>query len=140
MRNTILARGCEVNDGTQCQRANALAQIVRACFALLVAYLLVTTVTPRSAVVHAASGGAKVQGDLKGYTFIANRDEIIAQAKKEGRLKLLAEMEPPTIKATTKAFLQRYPFINLEVQEISGTNAVQANLLEIKSGAAKNWD
>jgi ABC-type Fe3+ transport system substrate-binding protein len=83
---------------------------------------------------------AKHEAEAKGYTFITSHDEIIAQAKKEGRLRVLAEMEPPTIKATTKAFMQKYPFINLEVQEISGTSAVQANILEIKSGAGKDWD
>ena len=98
-----------------------------------------------SALAGAASTSSDLQktkqaNETKGYTFIGNRDEIIAQAKKEGRVRVLAEMEPPTIKATTKAFMQKYPFIHLEVREISGTSAVQANLLEIKSGAAKDWD
>jgi iron(III) transport system substrate-binding protein len=86
------------------------------------------------------SSQANIETKAKGFTFITNRDEILAEAKKEGRLRVLAEMEPPTIKATTRAFMQKYPFIQLEVREISGTSAVQANLLEIKSGAAKDWD
>jgi hypothetical protein len=80
------------------------------------------------------------EAQAKGYAFITSRDEIIAKAKKESRLRVLAEMEPPHIKASVEAFTQTYPFINLYVQEITGTDAARANILEIKSGAAKEWD
>jgi hypothetical protein len=93
---------------------------------------------------HAASaaelGKAEKEAKAKGYEFFTSRDEIVAKAKKEGRLRVLAEMEPPTIKASIKAFMQKYPFIDLYVQEITGTDAARANILEIKSGAAKDWD
>jgi len=32
---------------------------------------------------------AKKEAEAKGFTFVASRDEIIAQAKKEGRLRVL---------------------------------------------------
>lgn len=83
---------------------------------------------------------AKKQAEAKGYTFVASHDEIVAKAKKEGKLRVLSELEPPTIKATTAAFTKKYPFIELFVQEITGTDAAQRNILEIKSGAAKDWD
>ncbi|MGH7844770.1 MAG: ABC transporter substrate-binding protein [Candidatus Binatia bacterium] len=83
---------------------------------------------------------AQKEAKAKGYEFLTSHDEIVAKAKKEGRLRVLAEMEPPTIKATTKAFMQKYPFIDLYVQEITGTDAARANILEIKGGAAKDWD
>jgi iron(III) transport system substrate-binding protein len=93
---------------------------------------------------HAAAaaelGKAQKEAKARGYEFITSRDEIVAKAKKEGRLRVLAEMEPPTIKASIKAFMQKYPFIDLYVQEITGTDAARANILEIKSGAAKDWD
>ena len=83
---------------------------------------------------------AKKDADAKGYTFITNHDEIVNKAKQEGRLRVLAEMEPPTIKAAVKAFTNKYPFINLHIEEITGTDAARRNILEIKSGTAKDWD
>jgi ABC-type Fe3+ transport system substrate-binding protein len=83
---------------------------------------------------------AKKEAESKGFSFIASHDDIVAKAKQEGKLRVLAELEPPSIKATTAAFMKKYPFINLYVEEITGTDAAQRNILEIKSGAAKDWD
>jgi iron(III) transport system substrate-binding protein len=93
----------------------------------------------------AASAGpglqkAKQEAEAKGYLFLANRDEIVAQAKKEGKLRILAELEPPNIKASTAAFKKKYPFIDLYIEEIQGTEQAQRSLLELKSGAGKEWD
>jgi iron(III) transport system substrate-binding protein len=108
------------------------------------AFLFLLSPYGMNSAAHAASAAelakAQKEAKAKGYEFLTNRDEILAKAKKEGRLRVLAEMEPPTIKATTKAFMQKYPFIDLYVQEITGTDAARANTLEIKSGAAKDWD
>jgi ABC-type Fe3+ transport system substrate-binding protein len=81
----------------------------------------------------------KQEAEAKGYTFIASHDEILAGAKKEGKLRVLAGMEAPTIKATAAAFVRKYPFISLQIQEIQGQDAAQRNILEIKSGA-RDWD
>ncbi len=83
---------------------------------------------------------AKKDAEAKGYVFHTSRDEIIARAKQEGRLRVLAEMEPATIKASVKAFVKKYPFINLHIEEITGTDAARRNILEIRSGMAKDWD
>jgi iron(III) transport system substrate-binding protein len=83
---------------------------------------------------------AKKDADARGYTFLTSHDEIVNKAKQEGRLRVLAEMEPPTIKAAIKAFMAKYPFINLYIEEITGTDAARRNILEIKSGMAKDWD
>ena len=83
---------------------------------------------------------AKKDAEAKGYVFYASRDEIVAKAKQEGKLRVLAEMEPPTIKASIKAFAKKYPFINLHIEEITGTDSARRNILEIKSGMAKDWD
>src|SRR5918999_862753 len=82
----------------------------------------------------------KKEADAKGYIFPTDRNEIVAQAKKEGQLRVLAEMEPPNIKASTAAFIKKYPFINLYVEEITATDQYQRNLLELKSGRGKDWD
>jgi ABC-type Fe3+ transport system substrate-binding protein len=78
--------------------------------------------------------------ELKGYTSLANHSEIEEKAKKEGKLRILVNMDPATLKVATKAFNQRYPYINLHAQEITGTDMVQRSILEIKSGQAREWD
>jgi Bacterial extracellular solute-binding protein len=76
----------------------------------------------------------------KGYVAFADHNEIVEKAKKEGKLRILVNMDPATLKAASKAFNQRYPFINLHAQEITGTDMAQRNVLEIKSGRASEWD
>jgi iron(III) transport system substrate-binding protein len=76
----------------------------------------------------------------KGYVTFSDHNELVDKAKKEGKLRVLANMDPATLKAAAKAFNQRYPFINLHSQEITGTDMVQRNVLEIKSGRAVEWD
>jgi iron(III) transport system substrate-binding protein len=88
----------------------------------------------------AALAKAKKEAEQRGYVFLTDRSEIIAKAKKEGRLRVLAEMEPPNIKASTAAFMKKYPFINLYIEEITATDQYQRNLLELKSGRGKDWD
>jgi iron(III) transport system substrate-binding protein len=99
-----------------------------------------SAVTVAFAADGAGSTKEKKEAEGKGYTFSADRNEIVAQAKKEGRLRVLAEMEPPNIKASTAAFMKKYPFINLYVEEITATDQYQRNLLELKSGRGKDWD
>ncbi|MGH7848613.1 MAG: ABC transporter substrate-binding protein [Candidatus Binatia bacterium] len=82
----------------------------------------------------------KQQAETKGYASFANRDEIVAKAKQEGKLRVAAEIEAPTIKATTAAFKKKYPFIDLYVEETTGTEAMQRRFLALKSGMAKEWD
>ena len=108
------------------------------------AFLLFLSPWAVDSAAHAASAAelakAQKEAKTKGYEFLTSREEIIAQAKKEGKLRVLAEMEPPNIKASVKAFMQKYPFINLYVEEITGTDSARRNIMEIKSGAAKDWD
>ena len=112
---------------------------------IIVTFFLVIVSICLCSIVSAASSTsalqkAKQEAEAKGYTFFTSHDEVVARAKKEGRLRVIAEMEPPTIKATTQAFMQKYPFIKLEVEELSGTGATQTNILQVKAGAARNWD
>jgi ABC-type Fe3+ transport system substrate-binding protein len=83
---------------------------------------------------------AKQTAGTKGYVFFSGHDEIVEKAKKEGKLRILVNMDPATLKAAGKAFNQKYPFINLHAQEITGTDMAQRNVLEIKSGQARDWD
>jgi ABC-type Fe3+ transport system substrate-binding protein len=93
-----------------------------------------------AASIAAESAKAKKEAEPAGYTFIADRADILAKAKKEGALRVLAEMQPGNIKASTAAFMSKYPFIKLQIEQITGTDSAQRNILEIKSGTAKEWD
>jgi hypothetical protein len=83
---------------------------------------------------------AKQAAESNGYIFVTSRDEIIAKAKKEGRLRALSGLSTPLIKPMIAAFKKKYPFIDTYVEEIEGTDAYQRFLLELKAGMAKGWD
>jgi ABC-type Fe3+ transport system substrate-binding protein len=105
--------------------------------ALMLGYCAMSTIFAADS---AGLAKAKKEAEAKGYIFPVDRNEIIAKAKTEGKLRVLAEMEPPNIKASTAAFMKKYPFINLYIEEITATDQYQRNLLELKSGRGKDWD
>ena len=96
--------------------------------------------------VHAATlspalAKAKQNAEARGFLFVADRDEIVAKAQKEARLRVITSMEPETAKSSLAAFKKRYPFIDLNVQVRTGSESAQQLVLQIKSGAAaKEWD
>ncbi|MBI2986469.1 MAG: extracellular solute-binding protein [Deltaproteobacteria bacterium] len=83
---------------------------------------------------------AKKEAEAKGYIFYTTHDEIVAMAKKEGKLRVMIGLEPANYKPWINAFKQRYPFIDTYVEEITGTDALQRFILEMKSGQVKAWD
>jgi iron(III) transport system substrate-binding protein len=88
-----------------------------------------------------SSSKAKEDAEAKGYTFFASHDEIVAGAKKEGKLRVSSGLEMANFKPWISAFKQRYPFMTeVHVEEIVGTEGHQRFILEIKSGQAKGWD
>jgi iron(III) transport system substrate-binding protein len=84
---------------------------------------------------------AKQEAESKGYLFFTSRDEIISKAKQEGKIRALtgAGLEA-SLPPTTEAFKKKYPFIDLQAQYVGGTDASQRFLLEVKAGAANEWD
>lgn len=94
----------------------------------------------RAAASVAALNKAKQAAEAKGYTFVTNHDEIIANAKKEGRLRVLSSQDPEAIKAISAAFKRKYPFIDLRAEEIAGLETYQRMLQEMKAGLANSWD
>ena len=83
---------------------------------------------------------ARQEAEAKGYIFMTSRDEIVARAKKEGKLRVFASQEPPAIKAMAAAFKQKYPFIDVRAEELIGMENYERMLLEMKAGMAKSWD
>jgi hypothetical protein len=110
----------------------------------LLLILLASSVTD-SNLDAAASGSAvlqaKKEAEAKGYIFFTTHDEIVALAKKEGKLRLRIGLRDPTFKPLLHGFKQKYPFItDIPIEELQGPPAFQRFILEIKSGQAKGWD
>jgi iron(III) transport system substrate-binding protein len=94
-----------------------------------------------AATTHPGLAKAKQEAEAKGYLFIADREEIVAKAQKEGKLRVISSMEPETAKASVAAFKKKYPLIDLSVQPRTGSESAQQLVLHVKSGtASKDWD
>jgi ABC-type Fe3+ transport system substrate-binding protein len=83
---------------------------------------------------------AKQDAQAKGYVFETSHDDIVAKAKKEGKLRVLSTMESAVIKSMREGFKKKYPFIDLQVQELGSVEENQRFLLELKAGTARGWD
>jgi len=83
---------------------------------------------------------AKANAQNLGYTFIGSHDEILAGAKREGKLRVLNTLDADTTNQLIKAFREKYPFISVEGQELAGTEGAQRFLLELQAGQTKDWD
>ena len=83
---------------------------------------------------------AKKEAEAKGFIFETSHDEIVAKAKKEGKLRVLSSQEESAIQATAKAFKKKYPFIDVQAAEISGVGTYLGMLQEMRAGLADSWD
>ncbi|HLN86852.1 MAG TPA: extracellular solute-binding protein [Candidatus Limnocylindrales bacterium] len=107
---------------------------------LLTASWLIASGSSFAAAPSAALVKAKQDAEAKGYLFEASHDDIVAKAKKEGKLRVMSTMETAVIKAMREGFKKKYPFIDLQIQELGSVDENQRFLLEIKAGVVKNWD
>lgn len=83
---------------------------------------------------------AKKEAEAKGFIFETSHDEIVARAKKEGKLRVLSTLDPSSFKPMADSFKKKYPFIDAQIHEITGTEAIQRFLLELKAGTVREWD
>jgi iron(III) transport system substrate-binding protein len=84
---------------------------------------------------------AKAEAEARGYIFFTTHDEIVAMAKKEGQLRVAIDLKTPNFKPWMSAFKQKYPFVtDIRIEEITGAEAHQRFILEMKSGQVKGWD
>ncbi len=88
----------------------------------------------------AAVQKAKQAAEAKGYAFITSHDEILATAKKEGKLRVHSSLDPGTFKPLMDSFKKKYPFVEIEIQEMTGTDTAQRFLLELKAGTVRDVD
>src|SRR6266508_4247409 len=85
----------------------------RVCSGYFIFHLLLSGWLLFTSAADAASanlGKAKREAEAKGYIFESSRDEILAKAKKEGTLRVLASSSPETLAPLVRAFRQKYPF------------------------------
>lgn len=66
----------------------------------------------------------------------ASKDEIVSNAKKEGKLVLSPGYDKKTIAALVKAFNRHYPFVEVSWSYVSGVTAAQRQLFEMAAGKA----
>ncbi len=83
---------------------------------------------------------AKQEAEAKGYIFETSHDDIVAKARAEGKVWVLAGYQPAAFPHMTNLVRKRYPFLDINMQEIMGSEAQQRFLLEIQAGTAKDWD
>jgi iron(III) transport system substrate-binding protein len=117
------------------------ARICRAAPLIPLLYLLAGFVQAVSDAFAASAPAAlqksRQEAEAKGYVFFSNHDEIVTLAKQEGRVDGIISLDPETFGPLTKAFKARYPFLDLRLQEVTGTEATQRFLLEVQSGTAQ---
>jgi iron(III) transport system substrate-binding protein len=109
--------------------------------ALTILVLLMELCTNAMASTPALLSQAKKDAEAKGYVFFTTHDEIVGLSKKEGKLRIVTGLEPANFTPLINGFKQKYPFLSdIQIREISGTEAFQRFILEMKSGSAKDWD
>ena len=81
---------------------------------------------------------AKVAAASEGFIVESSRDRILDGAKKEGKLRVLIGLD--STQKLVQAFSKKYPFLEVEGQLTTGTEAAQRFVLELKSGMARDWD
>jgi ABC-type Fe3+ transport system substrate-binding protein len=64
----------------------------------------------------------------------------VNKAKKEGELKLLSGLDPNVYKHMIASFKKKYPSIDVEMQEITGTDGAQRFVMELKAGGTVDFD
>ncbi len=118
--------------GVKTKGLNALALI-------LIGFAWIAQPNAFGATASAALQKAKQEADSKGYVLFTNHEEILSKAKNEPKLRVLATLEG-SLKITAGAFKKKYPFIDLQVESSRTVDESQRLLLQVKAGAAKDWD
>ncbi|MGH7847491.1 MAG: ABC transporter substrate-binding protein [Candidatus Binatia bacterium] len=81
-----------------------------------------------------------VDAASEGFVSLGSHDEIVAKAKKEGKLRAISSLDASSFKPMMQSFSKKYPFIEVRMEEIGGTAALQRFLLELKAGTVKDFD
>ena len=89
---------------------------------LFILWPLITTANALGAAAGDAVIKAQQESEAKGYIFLTSHDEIVAAAKREGKLRLLGSLDPSVYKAMINAFKKQYPFVtDVHVQDTAAS-------------------
>jgi iron(III) transport system substrate-binding protein len=102
--------------------------------------LLCLITTTASAQTSTALSNAKRDADARGYVFAGSHDEIVNNAKREGRLNVVASLSQEILTPMNEAFRKKYPFIDSRVVGVRGNEVYVRLLEELKAGLTKNQD
>ena len=83
---------------------------------------------------------AKKEAEAKAYLFAASHDEIVNRAKQEGKLRVIVSLDAGILKRLSEGFTKKYPFIQVQADEIRGIDAYTRQLQELKAGLTKGID
>ena len=92
---------------------------------VLLSFSVTSEIFAASASPSASLGKAKQQAEAKGFVFEPSHDEIVAKAKREGKLRALIGWDAPNHPHLIAAFKKKYPFIDAHLQEIFGSDGGQ---------------
>ena len=115
----------------------------KTCWALVLLLIWLAFEVAGARVYGASSGLAveKKQSEAKGFIFEENRADIIAKAKQQGgKIRVLSSLDPELFPHMTASFKKKYPFLDATMMEITGLDANERFLLELKGGVAKDFD
>ena len=112
-------------------------------FFIVVALFLLLGLSVDVPTVPAASpdiAKAKKAAETNGFIFETSHDAIVSKARAEGKLRVLSSYAPEAYRAMIDLMKRRYPFLDIHVEELTGPEAQQRFLLELKAGTVKEWD
>jgi len=83
---------------------------------------------------------AKKEAEAKGFIFETSRDAIVANAKKEGSVKILSGLDPAAYAPMMASFKKKYPYLKIDMVEVTGPDGAQRFIMELKAGARNDYD
>ena len=83
---------------------------------------------------------AKKAAEAKGFIFETSRDAIVANAKKEGTVKVLSGLDPSVYAPMMASFKKKYPFLKIDMVEITGPDSAHRFIMELKTGTKNDFD
>jgi ABC-type Fe3+ transport system substrate-binding protein len=110
---------------------------------LLLMSFAVSVVMPAASSAGEVSPGllkAKKDSEAKGFLFAASHDEIVSKAKQEGKVRVLVSIDAGILKRLSEGFTKKYPFIQVQADEIRGIDAYTRQLQELQAGMVKGID
>jgi ABC-type Fe3+ transport system substrate-binding protein len=113
---------------------------VGAHWMILLMSLAILNTSVHAAEPSAALLKAKKEAEAKGYLFAASHDEIVSRAKQEGKLRVIVSLDAGILKRLSESFTKKYPFIQVQADEIRGIDAYTRQLQELQAGLAKGID